>query len=268
MIRVFRAELSKFTRPRTLAITTGIVVLAAVAMTAIVFAMAEAPGERLQGPSDGNMVRPTTQDLAASGGGSEAFSFAVSFTGIFVFVVFTANWASEFSRATFRTLLLGQPRRSQVIAGKLAGLLVFAGAALALGLVTTWLAGLAFAPDAGVSTDEWFTLDAVGEHGRNYLDALIGIVAWACYGMALGVVIRSIPIALAVGIIWTGPIENITQESWVAASSIYPGLLLRAIASGGTPDVSYLQALTVTLGWVALAVVAATVTFHRRDIVN
>ncbi|MQA00195.1 MAG: ABC transporter permease [Dehalococcoidia bacterium] len=268
MNRVFQAELSKFTRRRTIAITAGIVVLAAVAMTAIVFSMAEPTAtDGFGGPSEG-VLRPTTEDLAAPGGGAEAFSFAVSFTGIFVFVVFTANWASEFSRATFRTLLLAQPRRGLLLTGKLGGLLTYAAAALALGLAAAWAAGLALAPGADISTDQWFTWGALQENAGAYLNAVIGTVAWACYGMALGVLVRSIPIALAIGIVWTGPIENITSDSWTGVAGVYPGLLLRAIAAGGTPDASYVHALTVTAGYVALAVAAAVITFRRRDIVN
>jgi ABC-2 type transport system permease protein len=62
--------------------------------------------------------------------------------------------------------------------------------------------------------------------------AVMGLGAWACFGMTLGVLIRSTPIALAVGIGWTGPIEHIIQEAWSTAGGVFPGLLLEAMPLG------------------------------------
>src|SRR6266545_645886 len=124
MINVFRAELCKLTRRRFVLATAAVVLAAALVATAVVFLSSEATGA----PSG---ERGTTlQELASAGGGTEAFSLAVSFSGFFVFVLFTASWAGEFSQGTFRTLMMKQPRRQYLLAGKLAGLLAFAAAVL------------------------------------------------------------------------------------------------------------------------------------------
>jgi hypothetical protein len=86
--------------------------------------------------------------------------------------------------------------------------------------------------------------------------------------MALGVLVRSTPIALGIGIVWAGPFEHITADAWSAASSTYPGLLLESLAVGGTPDASIPRVLLLTSIYVALAVMAAMLSFGRRDIVN
>ena len=94
MIRMFEAELQKLTRRRLLLAIGGVILVAAIATTVLVFATAE-PAR------NGDFSRaPTLEALAAPGGGSEAFSLGVSFLGLFVLVLSVANWSGEFSRAT------------------------------------------------------------------------------------------------------------------------------------------------------------------------
>lgn len=71
MINMFRAEMLKLTRRRTLVAASILVVSAAMIVTTVVF-------------------------LSAEDGGTEAFSVGMSFTGVFVLVIFVANWAGEF----------------------------------------------------------------------------------------------------------------------------------------------------------------------------
>lgn len=68
----------------------------------------------------------TVASLGQAGGATEAFSIGVSGAGILVLVLFIANVAGEFSQGTFRTLLMRQPRRVGLLAGKMAALLVLA----------------------------------------------------------------------------------------------------------------------------------------------
>ncbi len=260
MIDVFRAELSRLTRRRFLAATAVAVLIAVIIATTVVFLSAEAQAvpARERGTS--------LEELAAAGGGTEAFSLAVSFSGFFVFVVFTANWAGEFTQGTFRTLLMKQPRRLYLLAGKLAGLLAFAAVVLLVAEAATWLISLAFTPTRDVSASAWFSLRGLGEAAEDYANALFGVSAWACFGMALGVLVRSTPLALAVGIAWAGPFEHITHRAWDAASGWYPGLLLERLAVGGTNDVSYDRALTFLAAYVAVATALTIVWFSRRDV--
>jgi hypothetical protein len=58
--------------------------------------------------------------------------------------------------------------------------------------------------------------------------------------------VRSIAIAVAVGVAWAGPLEHITAESSQAADRWFPGLQLEALAAGGTTDVSLERALLLT----------------------
>jgi ABC-2 type transport system permease protein len=235
------------------------VVAAAVLATVIVFLSAEASGE--PSPERGTTIR----ELSGAGGGTEGFSTALSFGGFFVFVLILANWAAEFSQGTFRTLLMKEPRRASLLAGKLAAQLVFAAGLLLLALAATWPVSLALAPSRDVSTSEWFTREALGAAVGDYGKALIWVTAWSCFGMTLAVLIRSIPLALAIGIGWFGPFEHITDAAWNAVSW-YPGLLLERLALGGTDEVSFARAVALVAVYAAVAVTVSMVSFARRDV--
>jgi hypothetical protein len=84
--------------------------------------------------------------------------------------------------------------------------------------------------------------------------------------MALAVFVRSIPVALGIGIVWSGPFEHLMRDAWSAANQWFPGLLLEALAAGGTAGVSFTRALALIALYVAAAVGAAAIVFARRDI--
>ena len=260
MITMFKAELLKLRRRR---------VAAAVAITALAFAAIASAGVFLsatESGAPGSERGATVASLGQAGGATAAFAIGTSFVGILVLVLFIANVAGEFSQGTFRTLLMRQPRRVGLLAGKMAALLVLAAIVLALALVLTVAASAAIAPSQDVSTASWFGLDGLGEAAGDYATALFGVAAWAALGMALAIFVRSIPVALAIGIVWSGPFEHLLEDAWGTAGQWFPGLLLEALAAGGTPDVSASRALVLVALYVTAAAGAAGLVFARRDI--
>jgi hypothetical protein len=209
---------------------------------------------------------PTLESLARAGGGTEVFTTVVSFAGTFLFVVFVGLVAAEFSRGTVRTMLLRQPGRLRLLAGKMAALLAFAGVALATAEALTWVAARLLAPTQDVATNQWLGLASLGQGLMDYGKVMFWVTGYAVLAMAVGVLVRSVPVALAVGIAWAGPFEHLVQEAWGPATRLFPGLLLEAFVAGGTPEVGVLRAaLTVTAYAAAAALVAGTV-FARRDV--
>jgi ABC-2 type transport system permease protein len=183
-----------------------------------------------------------------------------------VLVLFIANVAGEFSQGTFRTLLMRQPRRLGLLAGKMAALLMLLAGVLALAELLTVGASAAIAPSQDVATSSWFGLDGLADAAADYATALLGVASWALLGMAIAVFVRSIPIALGIGIVWAGPFEHILQDSWTSADRWFPGLLLESLAAGGTDEVAFGRALALVAFYVAVAVSAAAVVFARRDV--
>jgi ABC-2 type transport system permease protein len=260
MIAAFRAELVKVLRRRVLAISAVTTLLFAAGSAAIVVASAEPAGQRPSGRG------VTVASLADAGGGTDIFTTAASFAGTFLFVVFVGVVAIEFSRGTFRTMLMYQPRRIRLLAGKTAGLLAFAAGLLAAAEVLTWLAALLFAPTQDVDTGSWVSAAALAQGFADYGSVLVWVAGYALLGTALAVLVRSVPVALAIGIAWAGPFEHLLQDAWGPAGRFFPGLLLEAFAAGGTSEVSSTRALLTVAVYVAAATAIAGTTFARRDV--
>jgi ABC-2 type transport system permease protein len=157
---------------------------------------------------------------------------------MFVMVMFAARFAGEFSHGTLRTQLMKEPRPLLVVVGKMVALLTFMAAVLMAAEILTFLASALLAPGQGVDTSAWYGVDGLGDALGDYAAALAAVSAWALLGMTVAVLIRSVAIAVGVGVAWAGPVEHIAQQSWEAASRWLPGLQLEALAAGGIVDVS------------------------------
>jgi ABC-2 type transport system permease protein len=260
MIAALRAELVKILRRRVLVVTALTVAIFSFGAAAIVLAAAEPAGSR----SSGRGV--TVASLSEAGGGTEVFSTAISFAGTFLFVVFVGVVAVEFSRGTFRTMLLHQPRRVRLLAGKMAALLAFAASVLAVTEVLTWIAARLIAPSQDVATGNWLSIDALGAALSDLGSAVFWVSGYAVLGMTVAVLVRSVPVALAIGIAWAGPFEHLLQDAWGPAQRFFPGLLLEAFVAGGTSAVSVTRAFLTVGAYAAVAAAVAATVFARRDV--
>ena len=156
MTSMFKAQMLKL-RSRRVAIAAGVSALAfAVLATILVFLSATETAPR------GGGRGATIASLSDAGGATEAFATGASFIGILVLVLFIANVAGELTQGTFRTLLMRQPRRIGLLAGKMAALLAFVAVVLLAAELLTVVASLIIAPSQDVATGSWFTLDGLG----------------------------------------------------------------------------------------------------------
>ena len=254
MIRSYRAELAKLLRPRVVLVACVLAVVFAVGSTIIVLSAVEPAAETI----------PALRSTATI----EVFRLAIAFAGTFIFVVFVGLMAVEFSRGTIRTMLLHQPRRTALLTGKLAAMLTFAAGTLALTEAVTWIAARLLASGAGVTTSAWTSVDALGAAITDYGAVLVWITGYALLATALAVVVRSVPIALAIGIAWAGPIEHLVQNAWVGAGRWFPGLLLEAFAGGGTSEVTAGRAIATVAIYATVAAIVALTVFRRRDVTS
>jgi ABC-type transport system involved in multi-copper enzyme maturation permease subunit len=173
---------------------------------------------------------------------------------------------SEYGLGTIRVLLTRQPRRAQLLAGKLLALLAFVAALLFAAELISAVAAVALADARDVSTAEWLTTDGLGHLAGDYANAVLTATVFGTVGISLGVFTRSTPIALGIGLAWLGPLEHILQLSWSGAARWFPGLVFDAVASGGTTITTYQRALVMALAYAALALAIAAVSFIRRDV--
>jgi ABC-type transport system involved in multi-copper enzyme maturation permease subunit len=260
MIPVVKAELQRLGRRKPLVLAAlGSIVFSVVATLAV---FSGAPASGPVGPQGGT----TLERLAAHGGGTEAFAVGASFVGFLVFVTFIALMANEFSSGTYRSLLLRNPHRLQVIVGKLIGVLLVAAGVVLLAELSTFVMSLLVAPGQDVATSAWFSTASIGDALRDYGTVLAGVAGWAIFGTTLAVIFRSAPLALGVGFAWAGPFENITVDSWSTGYRVYPGQVLRAVINGGTGELGLGRALLTGAVYAAVAAGVAMVLLTRRDV--
>src|ERR671923_2416953 len=113
------------------------------------------------------------------------------------------------------------------------------------------------APTQDVATGRWISADALGHAVADYGSVLFWVGGYALLGTMLAVLVRSVPVALAIGIAWAGPFEHLLQDAWDPAQRFFPGLLLEAFVAGGTTQVSVTRAFVTVAAYVAVAAAVA-----------
>jgi ABC-2 type transport system permease protein len=261
MSAALRAEWRRLAQPRLLLVSAILVLVFAFGGAALVLSAAAPARETARGE-----LAPTIESLASSGGGTEIFRTAAGLGGTMVFIVFVGLFAVEYARGTYRTMLLNQPRRVALLAGKLAGLLVFAAVVLAALEVAMWTAGRLEAPAFDISTARWTSADALGSALADYGMVMLWVTGYAVFGMTVAILVRSVAPALAVAVAWAGPLEHLVNRAWSPAREWFPGLLLEAVGVGGTGGVTATRAAVAAVAYIVVFALVTAGVFARRDV--
>ncbi len=198
--------------------------------------------------------------LLGSGGATAAVIFSVAFTSILVLAAFASSTGNEFTRGTLASACTHQPRRLALISGKLVARFTVAAilwrspsASAQRPRRSSLLRRTSTRLDGSVATP---SAKPAGDYVR-----LLGFVAvYALIGTMVAVLVRSTPIALAICLLWFGPIENVIGEGRAWADRWFPGLLLRSMLQPDNPG-----SIATGTAVATLAVYAAVVRRrHRR----
>ena len=108
--------------------------------------------------------------LADAGGGTAVFAQTAGFGAVFLLAVFIATVAGELTRGTFRTMLLQQPARGRVLAGKLAAIIGFTAVLALVAAAIGWVTARIIAAGQGINVDLWTSMDALGAGLEAVLD--------------------------------------------------------------------------------------------------
>lgn len=264
MIRSMHAELLKLRRPAIIYGAAGAMLGFALLATVLTYATATtAAAASFVG---GDSLTSTVGQLGQSGGLTRGFTIAAGFIGLLVFVLFTTSMTSEYGLGTIRVLLLKQPRRARLLAGKLLALLACVAAVLLAAELLSGAAAIVLAHTRGIPTASWFTAEGLRHVAGDYANALLVAGFFGTVGMTVGVLTRSTPLALGIGLAWLAPLEHLIQLSWSGAGNWLPGLVFDAVAAGGTTSTTYPHALLTALVYAALALAVGTASFLRRDV--
>lgn len=260
--RAYRSELVKLGRRSTL-LAAG-AVLPFLALLATTLVILNAKDHPVLGRADG--FEPSLAQLATSVGLTAGFRASTGFLGILVFVLFLTSFSSEYAQGTLRTLLIREPRRARLLLGKLAAVLSLVALSLLLAEVLSIGLSAVLVSSRGVSTSSWWTSAGLQQAGGDYGNALLAAALFGAIGTAVGVLVRSTSVGLAIGLAWLMPLEHIVQNAWADAERWFPGLLFDAVAAGGTSVTSYSRGLVMGTLLAGVLLAAGTASFLRRDV--
>jgi hypothetical protein len=263
VMRSYRSEARKLRRPGTVGAMGGLAALA-VLSSVLTFALAK-NGAPLAARTPEVSV-PTLQALAGPGGILLGFRVGSTFTGLLLMVLCAATMATEYGQGTIRLIFMREPRRVSWLVGRTGAVLALIAVALVGAFVLSAATAVLMAEIRGVPTGQWWTLDALREAGKDYLNVLIATTFFALTGTTLGLLIRSTTAAVLVGVAWMFPLEHIIQQAWLNAVNWLPGLVFNDIGTGGNIVSGYRGPLLLGTAYaVALTVIAAT-SLARRDV--
>jgi ABC-2 type transport system permease protein len=97
-------------------------------------------------------------------------------------------------------------------------------------------------------------------------DLLVATVGFTVFGLVIGLLFRSSVTAIIVGFAYLLPFEAVITRIAPHTASWLPGQLLQAIAVGGVTAAGFAHSLILSVVYVALAGVVATVVFLRKDV--
>jgi ABC-2 type transport system permease protein len=217
-----------------------------------------------QASANGGIV--TLHQLAQPNGLVIGVARAAMLLGVVAFGIAASQVASEYSLGTLRQLLVRQPRRAVLLAGKMLGVITFLLLALCFAAVVALVVAVAAAHSRGVPTGAWFTGPGLGDLFRELGDLALAVMGYSVLGMALGQFVRSAVFAVIIGFAWLLAVENIIARIVPSIQPWLPGQSILAVASGGGEGVSYAHGLILGAAYLVAAIAAATTIFVRSDI--
>jgi ABC-type transport system involved in multi-copper enzyme maturation permease subunit len=263
MIRVVRAEWRKLRRPTLFFGTIGAALSFTNLFTTLLFTLIDSP----RGNSD--PANPISREMLSSFGGSViGFSNVASLLGIIAYCVFAAQTAQEYTYGTLRNLLVRQPGRLRLLAGKLISMKLFALLMVLVSGVVSIALSYLLAPGAKVERALWFTSDGWSQIAQTFINVSISVIGFGVIGMIMGLLLRSPISAISIGVIWILIIENILGAVKSSTLEWLPGSQLNVIAVGGTPQVNYSHGMTLAAIYIGVGGLVASVLFSRRDVAN
>jgi ABC-2 type transport system permease protein len=257
IVAAFRSEWVKLKRPNLLLGTYAGLALAASLFAVLLFA---------QAPATGGGDLPSLAQLAQPNGLIHGVNRAAVLLGVVAFGIAATQIASEYSLGTLRQLLVRQPRRAILLAGKFLAVLAFMlGAVLFASLIAT-AAAFIMAHARHVPTAAWTSGAGITDLTQALGDLLLATVGFTVFGLVVGLLFRSSVTAIIVGFAYLLPFEAVVTRIVPGTSTWLPGQLLQAVATGGQEGAGFARALTLSAVYLAAAGVVATVVFVRKDV--
>jgi ABC-type transport system involved in multi-copper enzyme maturation permease subunit len=220
---------------------------------------------------DGNSKRGQhvgPAELSQATGLVYGFRLVGVFLGIVSLCIFASQTAQEYSLGTLRNLLVRQPSRMKILAGKFISMKIFALVMVLFAGVLSIGISFALSGRAKVDTTAWRTSAAMHLLFENTLNIFIATLCFGAFGMILGLLFRSPISAIAVGVLWNLILENILSALITSTGKWLPGINFSNLGEGGNPDLSYKHSMAISLAYLIIGGAIAALLFKRRDVAN
>ncbi len=265
MVRAFRSELLKLRRWSVLA-GSGVMIAATAFIAYLTF-------HQITSRATGPELTPLIQAFSTPQGLITIVGQARSLIIVIALIMVTSNIAAEWSQGTLRNLLVREPNRLRLLAGKMLGLLLFVIISLVLTLVIGAALILAVSHAQGIQTSAWTSSEGMRALLSFFGNEVLCLVGISLLGMMIAVLTRSIGAAVGVALAYVLVPEGIIAMVWQEESRWFPIRVLNFLpgsvfppAVGPTPPQGYLAALLVALLWMASFIVVSAVVFRHQDV--
>ncbi|BCL78822.1 ABC transporter permease [Ktedonobacteria bacterium brp13] len=265
MVRAFLSELLKLRRWSVLA-GAGVMIAATAFIASLTF-------HQITSGATGSEIAPliqafpTTQGLITVIGQGRSLIIAIAL------IMVTANLAAEWSQGTLRNLLVREPGRLRLLAGKMLALLLFVTISATLTLAISAALIIALAQGQGVQTAAWISAEGMRAFLSFLGNEVLCLVGISLLGMLIAVLTRSVGAAVGVALVYVLVPEGLLAMVWPEGSKWFPVRVFNFLpgstvpaAVGPTPPQGYTAALLVALLWMTGFIVVSAVVFRRQDV--
>jgi ABC-2 type transport system permease protein len=252
--RAFRSEWLKIRRPAML--FGGLGVMVAFAIVGMIIGVLRA---------DNNRGALTIFRLSQPDGFAFMLQRTEEFLGIVALGWVAVATAQEYASGTLRNLLVREPRRLRLLAGKTLANLLYIVISVAIASGVALAVALIAAPTKGIDTSGWLHA-GLGDTVSTMGNLLLAATGFGVFGALLALVLRSQAAAVIAGLAWILPVENLLTAAWTSVGHWLPGQQLGAIAASGNNVSTYGWALGLGAAFVAAAVAGGGALFKYRDV--
>jgi hypothetical protein len=207
-----------------------------------------------------------TANIAGREGQLRLLGWGTNIGALFSALLGALSITSEIRHGTIRPTFLATPKRTSVIAAKVAA---SALAGVAIGLLAEALA--AGMVSAGLAARTTHIMLSGGDYAQLLVGGGIAAALWAAIGVGVGAIVRN-QVGMLVGLcVWLLLVENILVENVPWAGKFLPGASAGALA-GASQAQTAAQLLAPVLGalllaaYAAAAAAAGSLAAARRDV--
>lgn len=208
----------------------------------------------------------TLFQLSFASGLSQSLDQSGVLLGAVSFSIAAFQFGGEFSHGTLRNLLVRQPRRWALMAGKCLAVLSFLLGAIAVAAVFGICAAFVLAHIRHIPTEAWTSGLGMSDVGVQIGDIAASACGFAAIGMIAGLLLRSSVLAIAAGLAALLPFETILTDAVPGTGRWLPAPLLESIAQGGASSAPFEAALWTMAAYLGAAFTVAVLVFVRRDV--